>query len=67
MPLQRAMRPFGPTAHPAEGEANRTLLYAVVSAFAHERPPSVETSVPVSPTATIVFARVAGTKATADR
>jgi len=66
-PTHRAMRPFGPTAHPAEGVAKTTLLYAVESTLRHVAPLSTETSVPESPTATSVFARVPGTIATAER
>ena len=56
-PAHRAMRPFGPTAQPADGDAKATLLYAVESTLRHVTPLSIDTSVPVSPTATSVLAQ----------
>ena len=66
-PAHRAIRPFGPTAQPNASDANATLLYAVESTCIHVMPPSRDSSVPVSPTATSVVPRAPGTKATAER
>jgi len=52
-PFQRmaAMRPLGPTAHPASREANARALNAPASKLRHVRPPSVEISEPEVPVA----------------
>src|SRR5581483_9040654 len=61
-----AIRPRGPAAHPAERDANATLLYATVSTIAQLSPPSSERAVPARPTATSMRPCVPGTYATAD-
>src|SRR5687767_994765 len=57
------MRPRGPTAHPACGDAKPTLQYARLSRRAQLRPSSSDRSAPPGPTATIAGTVTPGTYA----
>src|SRR4051794_29608731 len=64
--VQRAIRPRGPTAHPASRDPKPTLLNAPGPTIIQPCPPSLDRAVPASPTATSERPRVPGMYATAD-